>query len=206
MERVHLITETSHDPLFFNSLKLREDWKLVFHHLGRRMTFKDVFEYASNNLLHKNAMMMNADCYVGKGFEKLDETILSKKTMYALTRHETPEHVRRCKAKDFCGPQAKYIGAHDAYLFRLLAPVPSQLLGKIDHSIIMRGVEQVLISAFTIYSNYQIKNPCKILHIVHNHCSNHRFWKLYTVDGKRVDNRLGIQLNDPIARAPFSGL
>ncbi|KAJ7389816.1 Ankyrin repeat and LEM [Desmophyllum pertusum] len=34
VERVHLITETSHDPLFFNSLKLREDWKLVFHHLA----------------------------------------------------------------------------------------------------------------------------------------------------------------------------
>ena len=98
------------------------------------VTFKDVFEYASNNLLHKN-----------KGFEKL-ETILSQKTMYAL-RLEASENVRLSKARDLCGPNAGYIGSHDALLFRLLTRAPSQLLAKINYSIIMRGIEQVIMTA-----------------------------------------------------------
>lgn len=32
------------------------------------------------------------------------------------------------------------------------------------------------------YGNYRIKNPCRILHIVHNHC---RFYELYLIEGKR---------------------
>ena len=93
------------------------------------MTFKDVFEYASNNLLHKN-----------KRFEKL-ETILSQKTMYAL-RLEAPENVRLLKQEN-----AGYIGSHDALLFRLLTRAPSQLLAKINYSIIIRGIEQVIMTA-----------------------------------------------------------
>lgn len=200
------MTETTQHPGYFKALYLHDDWKLIFHYLGRQMTFKDVFEYASNNLLHKNAMMINADCYIDKGFEKINETILSQKTMYALTRHETPEHVRRCRGRDFCGPNEIYNGAHDAYVFRLLAPVPSQLLAKIDHSIILRGVEQLLMTAFRIYGNYQIRNPCKILHIVHNHCSHHRFPKLYHIEKKRIDVYAGLKRKQPMGRAPFSDL
>ena len=123
VHEIHILCESHEDPPFIKALNLSMDWKLVFYFLGRRMRYKDAFQYASNNLLHKTAMIMNADCYVGKGFEYLDQDILSKKTVYALTRHETRENVRLCNAKDFCGPKSNYIGSHDAWLFRLLVPV-----------------------------------------------------------------------------------
>ena len=168
------------------------------------MHYKDAFQYASNNLLRRNVMIMNADCYVDKGFERLNESILNRKTMYALTRHETPENVRLCKAEDFCGPKARYMGSHDAFLFRLLEPLPSQLLDSIDYRPNMLGIEQVLIFNFHKYVQFKTKNPCKILYIVHHHCSEIRDNKEQTVQGKRLDHYLGITSNNRLSE--FSGL
>ena len=39
--------------IFIKSLKLNNSYKLVFHSLGKRTTFKDAFGFASNHLLQK---------------------------------------------------------------------------------------------------------------------------------------------------------
>ena len=181
-----------------------EDWKLNFHFIGRRMRYKDAFQYASNNLLRRNVIIMNADCYVDKGFERLDESILNRKTMHALTRHETPENVRHCHARDFCGPKAKYMGSHDAFLFRLLVPLPSQLLDSIDYRPNINGIEQVLMFNFHKYAQFTTKNPCKILYIVHHHCSQMRNWRERHIQGKRIDRYLNI--TGKFGRSGFSDL
>ena len=147
---------------------------------------------------------MNADCYVDKGFERLDESILNRKTMYALTRHETPENVRHCHARDFCGPKAKYMGSHDAFLFRLLVPLPSQLLDSIDYRPNINGIEQVLMFNFHKYAQFTTKNPCKILYIVHHHCSQMRNWRERHIQGKRIDRYLNI--TGKFGRSGFSDL
>lgn len=184
------------------------DWKLVFHFLGRRMRYKNAFEYASKHLLRKTTMIINADCYVDKGFEYLDENILSKKTMYVLTRHETPENVRLCNARDFCGPKSKYIGSHDAFLFRLLVPLSPQLLGKIDYRPNIAGIERVMVFNLRKYGRFRIKNPCKILRIVHQHCRRNNNNKERLIQGRRIDHYLNItkESRGKIVRAPFSGL
>ena len=205
---IHILCECDQDPLYIQALSLDLDWKLVFHFLGRRMRYSDAFEYASHNLLRKNAMIMNADCYVDKGFEYLDENILGNKTMYALTRHETEENVRHCKVTDFCGTKAKYIGSHDAFLFRLLAPVSSELLSKIDFRPNIEGIERVIMFNFRKYAGFTVKNPCKILHIVHHHCSRKRNKEVRRIYGQRADHYLNIKgLNDgKVVNAQFSGL
>ena len=205
---IHILSESDKDAFFIQSLNLRQNWKLVFYLLGRRMRYKDAFKYASNHLLRKNAMILNADCYVDKGFEFLDESILSKKTMYALTRHATPEQVRLCNSRDFCGPKSKYIGSHDAFVFRLLAPVSSQLLEKIDYRANIAGIEKVLIFNFRKYEGFRIKNPCKILHIVHHHCSRKRNEKERQIQGQRIDHYLNVteSAKGKTVMVPFSGL
>ena len=168
------------------------------------MRYRDAFQYASNNLLRRNVMIMNADCYVDKGFERVNESILVNKTMYALTRHETPENVRLCNARDFCGPTSKYGASHDAFLFRLLVPLPYQLLESIDYRPNIGGIENVLMFNFHKYARFNTKNPCKILHIVHHHCSGLRNRKERTIQGKRIDHYLNI--TGKPWKAPFSGL
>ena len=203
--RIHILLERDTDHYTIEAQNLPEDWKLKFHFLGRRMRYRDAFQYASNNLLRRNVMIMNADCYVDKGFERVDESILNRKTMYALTRHETPENVRLCNAKDFCGPTSKYGGSHDAFLFRLLAPLPSELLERIDYRPNIAGIEQVLMFNFRKYAQFNIKNPCKILHIVHYHCSGIRDKRERTIQGKRIDHYLNIT-SGKFRWSPLAGL
>ena len=204
VERIHIFLERVTDHYAIDAQKLPEDWKLSFHFLGRRMRYRDAFQYASHNLLRRNVMIMNADCYVDKGFERVDESILNNKTMYALTRHETPENVRLCRAREFCGPTSKYGGSHDAFLFRLLEPLPYQLLESIDYRPNIEGIENVLMFNFYKYARFKTKNPCKILRIVHHHCSGIRNWTERFIQGKRIDRHLNIR--GKFWKAPFSGL
>ena len=197
-----MFLESDTDPDDVKAQNLPEDWKLHFHFLGRRMRYRDAFQYASDNLLRRNVMIMNADCYVDKGFEQLDESILNNKTMYALTRHETSENVRLCNASDFCGPTATYIGSHDAFLFRLLVPLPSQLLDNIDYRPNMLDIEPVLIFNFKKYVKFNVKNPCKILHVVHHHCSKERNETERTINGHPVNRYLRMKRQQ--GWAPFS--
>ena len=204
VERIYILLENDRDRHAIEAQNLPEEWKLNFHFLGRRMRYKDAFQYASDNLLLTNVMIINADCYVDKGFEQLDESILNRKTMYALTRHEPPENKLLCKANDFCGPGAAYFGSHDAFLFRLLEPLPSQLLESIDYRPNILGIEQVLIFNFHKYAQFNTKNPCKILYIVHHHCSKLRKMNERTIQGKRINHYLNIR--GKFGRSPFSGL
>lgn len=208
VQEIHILCETNQDPSFIRALALSMDWKLVFLVLGRRMRYKDAFQYASQTLLGKCTMIINADCYIDKGFEYLTEDLLSLKTLYALTRHETSENVNFCKKIDFCGPNSKYIGSHDAWLFKLLEPVPSVLLENIDFRPNIAGIERVLIFYLRKYGRFRIKNPCKILHIVHHHCNRNKNTKERLFYGQRIDHHFKITaLNrGRTVNAPFSDL
>lgn len=158
-------------------------------------------------------MILNADIYVHQGFEHLNETILSNKTMYYLTRHATQRNGSLCphEANDgTCHPKSRYIGAHDALLFRLLKPVSSEVLNKIDYTGNLYGVEQVLMFYLRAYEGFKFKNPCKILQTVHRHCmssgeqSHSRFFQ-----GQRIDDYLKLShghKNRELISAPFSDL
>lgn len=189
MQEIHNLCENDEDPHFIKALNLSMDWKLVFHSLGRRMHYKDAFGYASQKLLNQNVMIIQADCYVDKGFENLNDSLLNRKILYALSRHETPENVRQCKTRNMCG--RRYIGSHDAYLFRLLAPLSPKLMTKIDYRTNLNGIEQLLFFNFRKYEKFDIKNPCKILHIFHHHCSGLREGQY--IQGKRIDRFLKIK-------------
>ncbi|XP_044181780.1 uncharacterized protein LOC122962643 isoform X3 [Acropora millepora] len=209
IQAIHILCETSQDHLFVKALNLNMDWKLAFYVLGHRMTYKDAFQYASLNLLGKSTIIMNADIYIHAGFENLDANILSNKTMYTLTRHEIPKNGTQCYIKDFCGPKARYIGSHDAWVFRLLAPVPDKVLREINYRPNFEGIEQVLMFHLRTSGGFTIRNPCKILHVVHHHCSqNTRIPNDRHVNGKRLDKFLGVGISAKrgLVMAPFSGL
>ena len=206
---IHILCEDAHDVSFVKALNLSMDWKLVFQILGRRMTYKDAFQYASRNLLGKNTIIMNSDNYVHEGFEHLDEKILADKTMYALTRREIAEEGRKCNYEDYCAVNYTYRGSHDAWVFRLMAPIASDILDKINYPQNYMGIEQVLIFYFKTSEGFTVKNPCRILKIVHHHCSDTRVKKDRYIDGRRVDVILGIRSNKTpgeLCHAPFSGL
>jgi hypothetical protein len=170
------------------------------------MLYGDAFRYVSEFLLHTTTIIMNADCYIGDGFQKLDISIIRKGTVYALTRHETPKAIRNCKVEDLCDVQAKYIGSHDAFIMNLVQPLHSNLLDALMVRQDIVGVEKFVIFTLTTLGKFIVKNPCHVLLIFHNHCSKLRYKQRRLIRGKRF-NVLYLE-NIPLWKttAPFSGL
>ena len=210
---MYIFFEHDQDSTFVKALNLVGDSKLVFHPLGRFWTYKDAIGFASSHLLHKNVMILHADIYVHQGFEHLNETILSNKTMYFLTRHAMRGNGSLCPHEaneGTCDPNSRYIGSHDALLFRLLKPVSSEVLNKIDYRGNLYGIEQVLMFYLRAYEGFKFKNPCKILQIVHRHCmksADQRHSSFF--QGQRIDNYFKLSYRHKPGKliyAPFSDL
>ena len=165
------------DKDFIQNQNLKHFHKLRFHYLGWQLHYSDAFEYASLHLQHKITIIINADCYIGKGFDKIDDRKLGDNVVYALTRHESFSSTQNCSTLDFCGPGAKYIGSHDAFVFKLSAKVSQKLLERINFRSNMVSIERVLIYNLRQYGKFTVRNPCKTLYIMHNHCSKYRITK-----------------------------
>ena len=158
-------------------------------------------------------MILHADIYVHQGFEHLNETILSNKTMYFLTRHAMRGNGSLCPHETnegTCDPKSPYIGSHDALLFRLLKPVSSEVLNKIDYRGNLYGIEQVLMFYLRADEGFKFKNPCKILQIVHCHCRKSAEKNKFSLfQGQRIDNYLKLSRRHKprkLIYAPFSDL
>ena len=199
---MHILYEKKVEPDYLRGLDLKHGYKLVFYKLGRFLHYSDFLIYASKYLLNKTAMYINSDCYLDKGFENIKPDHLRRnKVVYALSRHETADRAKRCNTTDKCADQ--YSGSHDAYIFHLAEPFPNKVIERTDYRPNLVGIEQVLFPNLRQYGNFNIKNPCKILHIVHNHCGGFRDLTKRYINGVRLDVKLGLC---KIANAPFSGL
>lgn len=174
--------------------------------LNRRMLYGDAFRYVSEFLLNKTTIIMNADCYLGNGFQKLDINILRKGAIYALTRHETPEAIANCDVKDFCAAQAKYIGSHDAFVLNLVKPLPSNVLDTLMVRQDIVGIEKFVIFILRSLGKFTVKNPCHILLIFHNHCTKFRNKQQRLINGKRFNILYLADVPRSKTNAPFSGL
>ena len=153
----------------------------MFSNLGHRMLYSDAFRYASEKLQHQNTVIMNSDCYLENGFEKLNPSILRQGVLYALSRHRD-ERNPRCSRDECYG----YRGSHDAFVFHLNQSLPEMFLREVQYYPNILGAENVLIHHLKHYATFQVRNPCKILRIIHNHCSEYRSYA-----GSRM-NRGGI--------------
>lgn len=180
--------------------------KIVYHPLNRRMLYGDAFRYVSDFLRNKNAVIINADCYIGKGFENLDPDILSQKTIYALTRHETTYAIEHCNSRNLCSSSVKYIGSHDAFVLHLKKPLPYSLLETLMIRPDIVGVEKFVIFNLRKTGGFKVRNPCRILYIFHHHCSQFRHEELRFVHGKRLNNLYIPRVSLRETNAPFSGL
>ncbi|CAH3042381.1 unnamed protein product, partial [Porites lobata] len=93
---------------------------------------------------------------------------------------------------------------------RLLKPVSSEVLNKIDYRGNLYGIEQVLMFYLRAYEGFKFKNPCKILQIVHRHCMKSAE-KSHSglFQGQTIDNYLKLSYRHKpreLILAPFSDL
>jgi hypothetical protein len=174
VQQVHLLTSNSTET----QVRFKEftsNSKLVISEVESINKTRDIFEYVSQTLLHKDVMVINADIYLGDGFDKINATLMDRRNiMYAISRHPAPEHIKCGKGRknfrsvDKC---RKYSDSHDTFLFRLKKPLKERLLQNFDFPYPTRGMEGRMIWFFKRVLKYCVLNPCSILETFHYHCS-----------------------------------
>lgn len=176
VQRVHILTVNSTDAVT-RFKTFTSNSKLVISEVKSVDRARDPWDYISQNLVGRDVMFANADNYLGKGFDKIDPTIMDQqRIMYALSRHVAPEHNIMCNKtsssiRELC---SQYTGSHDVFLFRLYKPLPDEFFQRTEFDLVRFGMENRVIWLFENVLRYCVINPCSILETLHYHCSDLR--------------------------------
>ena len=172
-----LTTNTAEMRQHFKKFDLPKNNKLLISEVKNIEMVRDAFEYISQNLVGRDVMFVNADIWLGNGFDRIDPQVMRiQRIMYTLTRQVTDEE--RCGSINMC-TEDKYAGSHDSFLFHVTEALPERALKHLNYRISSTGMENVLVWVFQKQLNYCTLNPCSILETFHFHCSeihNHRHW------------------------------
>ena len=166
---IHLLTTNAEE--MWQRLKkfdLPKNNKLLVSEVKSIEMVRDVFEYISQNLVGRDVMFVNADIWLGNGFDRIDPQVMCRqRIMYTLTRLITEGE--SCGSINFC--MRFYTGSHDSFLFHVTEALPKRALEHLNFRIASPGMENVLIWVFQKKLNYCTLNPCSILETFHLHCS-----------------------------------
>ena len=165
------IVSNSYSLFDYLTRHLRNTAKLRIYKTDGIPTFRTLFKYATETHSNKMVLIANADTYLGKGFDKINKTILAeKRILYSLTRNGRQE--RRCKMPNICFE--KYEGSHDAYFFVPTFNISLANLQLMDIKLHEYGAENVLIWILGNKLKFKVLNPCRTVRLYHNHCSGYR--------------------------------
>ena len=170
---IHVLTTNAEETWqHFKKADLPKNNKLLISEVKSVEMVRDAFEYISQNLVGRDVMFVNADIWLGSGFDRIDPQVMRKqRIMYTLTRHVTEEE--RCGGTNMC-TEDRYIGSHDSFLFHLTEALPKSVLKHLNFRLPSWGMENVLIWLFQNDLKYCTLNPCSILETFHLHCSGLR--------------------------------
>ena len=174
---IHVLTTNAEEMWqHLKKFDLPKNNKLLISEVESIEMMRDPFEYISQNLVGRDAMFVNADIWLGSGFDRIDPHVMRRqRIMYSLTRQITEEE--RCGSRNMC-TEDQYGGSHDSFLFHVTEALPESALKLLNYQIASPGMENVLMWVFQKKLNYCILNPCSILETFHFHCSpirNHRY-------------------------------
>lgn len=164
-------------------LRLTQDFninatKIQFEKSNTNPTYRDLFQFASDNLQNKLAFIVNSDNFLGEGFDRINMTFwrMAPNVTYALTRHALPNAPPGCKMgpRGYCDHKDSYYDSHDGFLFYINRPFPEVFLKELSFPSHACGSENVVIWTFQKKLNFKVANPCRRLDLYHNHCTELR--------------------------------
>lgn len=169
VKSIHILFENDEDVKEFDELNLNSE-KIVKFFLGKRLHFKDAFEYANKYLNNEIVIVLHSDIYLLSGFDKIKYKHLNN-TMLALARtnnYDGKKTGRGIRIKKIDGK--KYCATFDGYCF--LTPVPKKIINVSDHQQNVWGSENKLIYNFKTNA-YNVLTP-NFLKMVHWHLTDIR--------------------------------
>lgn len=168
---VHILVLREESINYIQSLDLENSEKLIIHKNDESPTMMHEVVYVTKYLQGKTVIISHQDNYIGEGWEKVNQqTLKTKRLMYAITRHPSPLKCSATTTAAHCGEGYPYMGSHDTFVFYVSTTLPRHKLVEIDVTPNMSGIENVLIWIFKTRFNYKVINPCKVLIVYHSHC------------------------------------
>ena len=168
---VHVLVFGEETIMYLESLKLRNSHKLILHNNAKWPTILDQVMYASKYLHGKMVVMCHQDNYIGKGWGKVNHTLLMRKRlMYALTRHPAPSMCPGSATSFNCRENYTYVGSHDVFVFYVRGPIDRKTFIELDVTRNLNLMENALMWIFKERLKYTVLNPCKVLIVHHMHC------------------------------------
>ena len=154
--------------LKFNSAAA--DFYLDYNQNTETLSFEEAFDFANRHLQNQLVVLANLDISFDETLKELAEmTYFPPRFSLFLSRYERPVN-EAIGIGTQCGP--KYIGSHDAFVFR--SPLPQQLVdGCRGLPLGISGTENVAMWNFR-NCGYQVENPCDRIKTWHNHRSGQR--------------------------------
>ena len=169
--------------------------KVCLYEIGKRPTFADFFDYASNHLQGRTVVLLNQDIFLrtstpsfevaaGEGYfmaryaatksEGFYNVMESRKALQArvgnMSSIRSTYHFPCISESPHSTCSGDYWGSLDIYAFALSRPLPSSLLKLLDFPMNAVGGENTLVLVCRHVFNWTLLNPCPHFAFVHLHC------------------------------------
>lgn len=173
-----LYNDTSTES-YINGLDLENRHKMILIKVPGRVGLERAWHYINRNLIGKVVCMINAGITLGDGVKHINIPLF-KKDNISLALTKTYRHDDACSdsAMEYDGAERSCTGDDtnisniDAFIFsmkqRLLPESFQYLSSKLD----LLAHESVLVSFLRDKLNYNVWNPCKLIHVYQEHCDN----------------------------------
>ena len=164
IKSIHFLYENEDD--FKYSKKFKSD-KIIYYPLKKRINYKDMIQYANNNLENKICVYLHADMHVTDDFGKLNN--FNKNDMYPLTSH----HPSKCNKKLKCDctrqyntPQGIFGVTFDGFIF--IPKIKEEVYNNLDYEVNHMGAENKFIYEFK-KNDYNVVTPNQYIRAIHRH-------------------------------------
>ena len=164
VNKIHFLYETDKDLEY--SKKFKSD-KIIYFPLKKRVNYKDVIEYANNNLENKICVYLHSDMHVTDDFSKLKK--FNKNDMYPLTSHHPSKCNKQlhCKCtRQFNTSKGLYGVTFDGFIF--MPKIDKIIYEKLDYEVNHMGAENKFIYEFK-RNGYNVVCPNKDIRALHYH-------------------------------------
>ena len=164
---------------YLNNLNLKNSEKLNLVYIAEGASVRNEFLYINRYMLNKVVMILHQDNVLGEGVERINIARFKNENIsYSLTRTveegacQGDQHSLNYTTGVHCKRGGQYGHSHDAFVFSLKQEYPIKTFDVLNFNADTLGQESKLIWFFKTILNYRVTNPCLVIHVYHQHCSN----------------------------------
>ena len=169
---VVVLVESRDTADWLSKLDFDNSHKLLIQNNNAELSMPATIDFATRCFQGHTIAIANQDVILGDGWNNLDHIYMSQhKIIYALTRHDSILNPT-CTGNPKIGIcDINYGFSHDAFVLHATEHIRKLTFEPYHNQLYsVRGIENYVIWALRHRLNYDVKNPCSLLRLHHEHC------------------------------------